>query len=74
MPVSWTLYGGVLLKDGTVEWVEIHRVEDALMEANNLVEHNYAVSQGSAFAQYKIEFDGTNPIMLSEIWFFAKNR
>ncbi len=73
LPTAFTLYGGVTLKDGSVEWLEISRVDAAYIEWENLVEYNYKVTHTSAFSLYKIEFDGEHLISLAEIVLYQKN-
>ncbi len=72
LPVGWIVYGGIVLKDGDVEWVEVSRVENGQMTMSNLTEFHYTVTQDRAYSQYKIEFESINCIMLSEIVFYKK--
>ena len=72
VPRGWTVWGGIELKDGTIEWVEVSRVDNGWMTADNLKEFHYQLNVDRAYHQYKIEFNSGDIVSLSEIVLYEK--
>lgn len=72
VPKSFAVYGGITLKDGTVEWVEISYVENSWITADDLTEFNFKALPDRAYQQYKIEFDQSGAISLCELVLYKK--
>ena len=72
LPKGWTVYGGIVLKDGTVEWVEIDRVDNGWLTSDALTEFHFKAPSDKAYSRYKIEFDESGVIALSEIVMYKK--
>ncbi len=70
LPASWTLYGGKVSDDGTVEYVAISEVTEAGITSDAGVEYNFKIADGEAYTHFKLVFQNTDAVMFAELHFY----
>jgi len=68
---GFTVYGCATNSTTDSDWAVVLDVDNAGMSDVNFTEYYYAIDGASAYSYYKIVFDGTNLIQLSELWVYA---